>query len=171
MIVPAVDPAVRIRRASVNDAAALARHRAEMFRDMGKLSDALYEPLVEASAQYFAHAVPSGEYVAWIASEAMVSGAPVAGAGVQLRTLLPRPDEDGLRLVPGPEGLILNVFTERAWRRRGIAASLMHHVLEYARERGLGRIVLHASPEGRALYDQMGFVPTTEMRYAGQPHP
>jgi len=29
------------------------------------------------------------------------------------------------------------------------------------------RLVLHASTEGRALYEQLGFVATNEMRYEG----
>jgi hypothetical protein len=32
--------------------------------------------------------------------------------------------------------------------------------------RGVGRIVLHASAEGRRLYERLGFVQTNEMRLA-----
>jgi len=39
----------RIRRATAADAGVLARHRAEMFRDMGELPDGLYDTLVEAA--------------------------------------------------------------------------------------------------------------------------
>src|SRR5439155_15889928 len=42
----------RIRRATAADAGVLARHRAEMFRDMGELSDGLYDTLVEAARAY-----------------------------------------------------------------------------------------------------------------------
>jgi hypothetical protein len=31
-------------------------------------------------------------------------------------------------------------------------------------ERNVGRIVLHASEEGRRLYERLGFVPTNEMQ-------
>jgi hypothetical protein len=37
-----------------------------------------------------------------------------------------------------------------------------------ARRERLDRLVLHASDEARTLYEQMGFVPTSEMRYEGR---
>ena len=40
----------------------------------------------------------------------------------------------------------------------------MPRVLEYTREHHVSRVLLHASQEGRSLYESMGFVPTNEMR-------
>jgi GNAT superfamily N-acetyltransferase len=157
----------RIRLATVADAALLARHRADMFRDMGRLDAATYGPLAEASAEYFARAIPAGEYAAWIATPGDGSDTPIAGAGVQVRVMLPRPNETGTALTNGPEGIVLNVYTEPAWRRRGVAELLMRHLLEWSRARGLVRVVLHASAAGRPLYEKLGFVPTNEMRYTG----
>jgi GNAT superfamily N-acetyltransferase len=67
----------------------------------------------------------------------------------------------------GRHGIVLNVYTESAWRRRGLAELLMRHVLEWARAQRLDRLVLHASAEGRALYERLGFVATNEMRFSG----
>jgi len=134
-----------------------------MFRDMGQLTDDLRGTLVEAARAYFAAAIPDGRYVAWVAE---VEGTVVGGAGVQLRELLPRPAPGGRALVRGPQGLILNVFTERAWRRRGVAAALMRELLGWCRANGIESLVLHASADGRPLYEQLGFTPTNEMRYA-----
>lgn len=152
-----------IRRATAADAGVLARHRADMFRDMGQLPADLRDTLVEAARAYFATAVPDGRYVAWLAE---VEGEIVAGAGLQLRELLPRPAAGGTRLVRGPQGLILNVFTEPAWRRRGVAAALMRELLRWCRANGIESLVLHASADGRPLYEKLGFTPTNEMRYA-----
>lgn len=157
----------RIRLATAADAALLARQRADMFRDMGRLDATTYGPLAEASAAYFARAIPAGEYAGWIATAGDETNAPIAGAGVQVRVMLPRPNETGTRLTDGPEGIVLNVYTEHAWRRRGVAALLMRHLLEWSRVRGLVRVVLHASADGRPLYEKLGFVPTNEMRYTG----
>jgi GNAT superfamily N-acetyltransferase len=68
----------------------------------------------------------------------------------------------------GPQGLIVNVFTERAWRRRGLAKMLMEQVIDGARTAGVSHLVLHASAEGRPLYEALGFRPTNEMRYSGE---
>jgi len=154
-----------IRRATAADAGVLARHRADMFRDMGQLPADLRDTLVEAARAYFAAAVPDGRYVAWLA-KAEVEGNIVAGAGLQLRELLPRPVPGGTRLVHGSQGLILNVFTEPAWRRRGVAAALMRELLRWCRANGIESLVLHASADGRPLYEKLGFTPTNEMRYA-----
>src|SRR5262249_55056888 len=81
---------VTIRRATVGDAAAIARHRAEMFRDMGDLPDDLYAELVDATRAWVERAIPAGEYAAWLALPADGDEV-VAGAGVQLRPLIPRP--------------------------------------------------------------------------------
>src|SRR5215217_2299308 len=131
-----------IRPATVADAAVLARHRAEMFRDMGDVPDELYPELVDASRAWFERALPAGEYVAWLASPAG-SEEIVAGAGVHLRTLIPRP-RARREVEMGPQGLIVNVFTERPWRRRGIAELLMRELLDWARENGVASLVLHA---------------------------
>jgi len=152
-----------IRRATAADAGVLARHRVDMFRDMGQLTDDLRDTLVEAARAYFAAAIPDGRYVAWVAE---AEGAVVGGAGVQLRELLPRPAPGGHALVRGPQGLILNVFTERAWRRRGVAAALMRELLGWCRANGIESLVLHASADGRPLYERLGFTPTNEMRFA-----
>jgi hypothetical protein len=42
----------------------------------------------------------------------------------------------------------------------------MRRLLAWAREERLDRVVLHASAEGRPLYERLGFVPTNEMRLA-----
>jgi GNAT superfamily N-acetyltransferase len=158
-----------IRRATAADAGVLARHRAEMFRDMGELPGDLYDTLIDAARAYFTQAIAEGRYVGWVAELDDRSGEIVGGAGLQLRELLPRPDVARGRLVRGPQGLILNVYTERAWRRRGVADALMRELLRWCRENGIESVVLHASADGRPLYEKLGFAPTNEMRYDGGP--
>ena len=78
----------------------------------------------------------------------------IAGAGVRLRRILPHPigEADGeITICDGRQGIILNVFTEPEWRRRGIAVLLMNTIIEWSREQRLDGLVLHASDEGRAL--------------------
>jgi GNAT superfamily N-acetyltransferase len=158
-----------IRRATAADAGVLARHRAEMFRDMGELPGDLYDTLIDAARAYFTQAIAEGRYVGWVAELDDRSGEIVGGAGLQLRELLPRPDVARGRLVRGPQGLILNVYTERAWRRRGVADALIRELLRWCRGNGIESVVLHASADGRPLYEKLGFAPTNEMRYDGGP--
>jgi len=67
----------------------------------------------------------------------------------------------------GRHAIILNVFTEPEWRRRGVAALLIQHIIAWSREQRLDRLVLHASAEARALYERLGFIATNEMKFAG----
>jgi GNAT superfamily N-acetyltransferase len=159
-----------IRAGVAADAALLARHRAEMWRDMGKLPDEVYPDVVRESAVYFARAIPAGEYHAWLAAPADRPQEVVAGAGLMLRHSIPTIRRRGGRYesTTRPQGLVVNVFTERPWRRRGLARLLMTHVIEGARALDVSSLVLHASDEGRGLYVQLGFVPTNEMRYSGE---
>jgi GNAT superfamily N-acetyltransferase len=110
----------------------------------------------------------SSEHVSSVGSPVDCPGEIVAGAGIQVRKLLPRPlpGAAAIRLVP--EAIVVNVYTEHEWRRRGIARRLMTHVIDWARGHGIARLVLHASPEGRPLYDRLGFEPTNEMRFMGE---
>jgi ribosomal protein S18 acetylase RimI-like enzyme len=44
-----------------------------------------------------------------------------------------------------------------------VGEALMRSVLTALAERKVRRIVLHASDDGRRLYERLGFVPTNEM--------
>lgn len=154
-----------VRRATVDDIPVLTRHRCEMFNDMGQLAREHYKELAEASARYFEEAIPSGEYVAWVVTPIERPEVVVAGGGVQLRHILPRPGPDGALQKPGPQGLVVNVYTEKEWRRNGLAALVMRTIIEWSKENSLGSLVLHASPMGRRLYERLGFHFTNEMSY------
>lgn len=52
---------------------------------------------------------------------------------------------------------IANVFTETAWRRQGIAASLLQSVLTHCEALGIREFNLGATPEARGLYRSVGF--------------
>jgi GNAT superfamily N-acetyltransferase len=84
----------------------------------------------------------------------------VAGGGLQLRPLMPRPG-----YVQGePEAIVLSMWTEPAHRRRGLATAVVEAMLAWCRAHGVRRITLHASDEGRPIYARLGFAPTNEMR-------
>lgn len=157
---------VLLRFATVADAAVFARHRVAMFREMGVIPPGLEPDLLAASAAYFAAAITSGEYIGWI-GHAADDPTPVSGAGVQLRSLMPRPALAGDVLLLGREGLVLNVYTEHGWRRRGVARYMMETIIAWAGDHGIVRLVLGASPEGRPLYQKLGFASTQEMGYNG----
>jgi GNAT superfamily N-acetyltransferase len=166
-----VSPSFAIRRVTTADLAIVARHRAEMFTDMGTLPASLYATLVERSIAHLEKAVPSGEYVGWLVTPEGRPQEVLAGAGVLLRRVPPHPSRapGEPALAEGRQALVINVFTEAPWRRRGLALLLMEHLLAWCGERGVETVVLHASDDGRPLYERLGFVATNEMRLGRRP--
>jgi GNAT superfamily N-acetyltransferase len=153
----------QIRRATVDDIPALVRHRCEMFKDMDQLRPETYDILAEATARYLAEAIPSGIYVAWVATPGANPGTIVAGGGMLLRQIAPRPDADGNLLRPGLQGLVMNVYTEKEWRRTGLGEFVMQTIIDWSRANDVVSLVLHASSMGRPLYERLGFTSTNEM--------
>ena len=169
-VVYQIDAPFLIRRANVADAAVIALHRARMFHDMGEISAEAYDDFLAASQEWTERGLTSGEYIGWLAVPKGEPDLIVAGAGVQLRQVPPhpcRPLRDG-KFAKGRHAIVLNVFTEPEWRKRGAAVLLMEEILRWAREEKLDQLVLHASDQARSLYERMGFIATNEMRFDGE---
>jgi ribosomal protein S18 acetylase RimI-like enzyme len=157
-------PGYTVRRATVADAAVIAHHRVAMFRDMGVLAEPEAPALHAASGVYLTAALRSAEYLGWVIE---VQGQVLAGGGMLIRPLLPRPGcTQGSK-----EVYVLNVYTEAAHRRRGLARQLMQVILDECVARGITRVSLHASDDGRPLYVAIGFLQTNEMRLELRPQP
>jgi GNAT superfamily N-acetyltransferase len=155
-----------LRQATIDDAEIIGYHRARMFHDMGQIPEHLYESFQRRSQERVHAMLISGEYVGWLAIPASTPEKIVAGAGVQLRTVLPHPATDDA-FAEGSQAVIINVFTEPDWRRQGLAERLLKEIIDWSREQKIDRLVLHASADGRALYQRLGFVETNEMRLQG----
>jgi GNAT superfamily N-acetyltransferase len=161
-------PPVEIRLASIEDAGIIAHHRAGMFRDMGSAPVEALSVLREAAVEAIREMFESDTYVGWLAYVAGEPGHVVAGVGVHLRRVQPFPrtrDDGSVEITQGRQALIVNVFTEPAFRRLGIARNLMETLMEWASTAGVDALVLHAAPDGRHLYESLGFSQTNEMRY------
>jgi GNAT superfamily N-acetyltransferase len=153
-----------IRRATVEEAAVIARHRVGMFSDMGQVpTEALANELLQASTSVLAALLREGSYLGWFAID--LQERVLAGAGVHVKPQLPRITHEG-RIATGPVPLAVNVYTEPDARSRGIGRALMQAVMAWAKSQGCDRMVLHASDFGRPLYQSLGFIPTNEMRWS-----
>jgi GNAT superfamily N-acetyltransferase len=160
----------QIRFATASDFELISWHRARMFSDMGELPADLFDWFRAQSLETLKRMFEEGTYVGWLASPNNEAGKIVAGAGVQLREAPPRPQPNAsgkIDIVSGRQASIQNVYTEPQWRRRGLAALLIKRIIEWTRAQGIESVVLHASKEGRALYERLGFIATTEMRFRG----
>jgi GNAT superfamily N-acetyltransferase len=95
-------------------------------------------------------------YFGWIVED---GGAPVAGIGMMIIDWPPHPSHP----TEAARGYVLNMFVEPAHRRSGLGKQLMAMAQDEAASRGVGFMVLHATAQGRGLYEQLGWKQTTEM--------
>jgi GNAT superfamily N-acetyltransferase len=144
-----------IRRATPDDVSIIAAHRARMFQDSGRLDDERAVAMIGLLEPIMRPMLASGEYNGWLV--VAEDGAIVGGAGVQIRTLLPRPETEVAR-----EALVVNVFVAPDYRRQGLARRLMGAILAWSREQGVERVSLHASTMGQPLYETLGFTRSNE---------
>jgi len=148
---------IAIREAAPSESAIILHHRRSMFRDMGEGTVEELDRMVEVASPWLARALADGSYRHWLALD---GSGPVAGGGGVLLCPWPASPKD-----PCTErAVILNVYTEPEFRRRGIAREIMQTILAWLKERGLRAVNLHASAEGRPLYEKLGFETTNEMR-------
>ena len=146
-----------IRAATVDDAETIVRHRREMFLDMGHREEAVLDELVKSFRPWLVEKMSRLEYRAWFAIAP--DGSIAAGVGLWLMNWPP-----GLYTSEPWRGNILNVYTEREHRRRGLARNLVVTARDWAARHGIRVVILHSSDQGRPLYQSLGFQPTNEMR-------
>lgn len=146
-----------IRQATSSDIPVLLRHRRMMWWDMGRRDESALEMMERAATEYFSQAVPQGSYRGFLASDA--SGKIIGGGGIVIS-----PWPGVLGQVQPKRAMILNLYVEREHRRQGVANALMKTMIAWCRENQFRSVALHASEDGRALYEQLGFKPTNEMR-------
>ncbi len=146
-----------IREATPDDIKIVMHHRRNMFCDMGYRDKTALAAMTETSEPYFLKGLAAGFYRSWFVENA--DGRVIAGGGIIII------DYHSSPMDPLPKRpIVVNVYTEPEYRRRGLARKLMERMIEWCRAEGFTTVVLHASEEGRALYESLGFTPTNEMR-------
>jgi GNAT superfamily N-acetyltransferase len=148
---------IALRPATLADATTIAQHRRSMFRDMGYQDELALDSMVMKFVPWLQAKMQSDDYLAWLA----VSGDDlvVAGAGLWLM------DWPAHMVGSSPRrGNILNVYTEPEFRRQGLARRLMEAAIDWCKVNKIDFVILHASPDGRRLYESMGFQAGNEMR-------
>jgi GNAT superfamily N-acetyltransferase len=109
----------------------------ESARDAGAIRD------------YFQRAVPTGEFVAYLASR---EGRIVGVGGMAVGELPPTSPSASRRT-----GCILNMYTLPEARRTGVAEAILGLLIREGRELGLSHLHLRATEQGVALYRKAGF--------------
>ncbi len=145
-----------IRLAKPEEAPILGEMRRRMFLDLGKPDNEIIRNVIQVFVPWVADAIRGGRYIPWVICAA--GGEIVSNAGLLLVEWPPNTRD--LNLV---RGYVMNVWTHPDHRRRGLARRLMEVILAEARRRQIKVTALHASDDGRALYEQLGYRQSREM--------
>lgn len=140
-----------VRRATVDDAAAVVDLRAVMFEAMGTPADDLAHPAWrEAAARWIVERVEDPSVRIVVAEDAGVVAAAAIG---EVTALIPGPSTPD-----GAVGLVSNVATLPGHRGMGLATACTDAVLDWLLTRtAVTRIDLFATPEGKRIYAPRGF--------------
>jgi len=138
-----------IREGQVEELDRLIALRRTMFESMGFDDAESLDRTCEAAREYFAEHMPTGAFRVWTAEH---EGRLIASIGLVIHSTPPSPHN-----LVGKIGYIMNLVVLPAWRRLGIARALLEHVLGVLRTEGVPAASLHASSNGRHLYEALGF--------------
>ena len=147
---------ILIRAALLADIPEILRQRRRMYEDIHHPDSAVLDAVVSLSSAYLKLAMAEGSFRAWLAVE---GDRVVAGGAVIISPWPAHPYDLECR-----RATILNVYTDPEHRRRGIARKLMQTIIAWCQREGFARVTLHASDDGRHLYESLGFEPSNEMR-------
>lgn len=151
-----MNPGITIREATLDDIPEIVCQRRAMCEDMDYKDSEALAAVVAPSAAYLSEALPNGSFRAWLA----VSGGRVVGGGAIVISPWPSHPYDG----QCRRATILNVYTYPGHRKKGFGRQLMETMIDWCRQQGFTFVFLHASKDGRHLYETLGFEPTNEMR-------
>jgi GNAT superfamily N-acetyltransferase len=146
---------VRIRRANLRDLDALIYQRHCVFESMGCTQSTL-ERLDRDYERWVRRRLISGSLIGWIVENRIGD---IVGGGV----LWLRPNA---RPPPNPRVLpyLTSMYTEPAYRGRGIASLVVREAIRWSKANGYPTIVLHTSPSAKRFYPHFGFIRTWEMQ-------
>lgn len=145
----------RVRAAGPEDAAEVVRLRRLMFAAFG--TDTASDPGWEARAEQVLRRElgrPEGDAQMRCFVVDAPSGGLAACALAIVDHALPAPGNDGRM------GHVSNVSTDPEHRRQGLASACVAAAVAWFDAQGIARSQLHASDEGRAIYERLGYAPT-----------
>jgi GNAT superfamily N-acetyltransferase len=146
-----------VRRAVVGDAEVVTAQRRAMFTAMKSADAAALDDMEARFLPWVKREIAAERYLGWLA--VADGGSVAAGVGLWLMEWPPHVVGRASR-----RGYLLNVYTEAGFRRLGLARHLVEVAMDWCRANGVEVLVLHASDAGRAMYEELGFGATNEMR-------
>ena len=137
---------ITYRKLTEEDLDVFIRMRITQLREEGATEDV---DLVPPLTDYYHRHLADGTFVSWLALD---EGKIVGTSGMSFVEKPPY-----FSCPSGRIGLLSSMYTDPAYRRRGIAKELLRRVTEEARAYGCGTVQITASDMGVLLYTAFGF--------------
>ncbi len=144
---------MQTRLATTTDVATLARFRVALLEETGgALPAAERAEMLRLNEAFFLQHMHTDSWCSWLAE--------VQGEAVAVGTLayFLRPPYPGNP--QGQDAYFLNMYTRPEFRGRNAAHRVLMAAIAQARERGVRKLILHATEAGRPLYLKAGFAPS-----------
>lgn len=138
---------IKYRKLKEKDLDIFIEMRINQLREEGAKEDIDLRP---ALRDYYMRHMKDGTFVSWIAED---EGKIIGTSGM---SFVEKPPYFGCP--SGKMGLLSSMFTNPAYRRKGIAKELLHRVVEETKNYGCGTVQITASDMGVKLYTAYGFV-------------
>lgn len=137
---------IQYRKLTINDLNQFIEMRICQLREEGAKEDIDIRPALH---DYYERHIADGTFVSWLA----VDGEKIIGTSGM--SFVEKPPYFGCP--NGRIGLLSSMYTDKAYRRRGIAKVLLAKVVNEAKEYGCGTVQITASDMGVLLYRDFGF--------------
>lgn len=138
---------MEIRKVKAQDINNLVNNRME-FEDKIK-ANVDKKIFKEATKLYLEKHIDDGSIISYIAVD---GGRIVSSCILCIYETIPLPS-----CISGKIGLLLNVYTLKEYRRKGIAYKLLSELFKEAKKLGVSKIELDYTDEGYPLYKKLGF--------------
>ena len=137
---------ITYRKLNENDLDVFIKMRINQLREEGAKEDINLEP---ALRDYYLRHLSDGTFISWLALD---KNRIIGTSGI---SIVEKPPYFGCP--SGKIGLLSSMFTDKAFRRKGIAKTLLSKVVDEAKKQGCGIVQITASDMGVLLYSDFGF--------------
>ena len=130
----------------------IAKHFYQLWLDNNVSADMICEDWLDITLEFIQQARQKAKFQAFIAQ---VEDEIVGSVSCQLFT--------GLYPSIRHDRNYGYIYVEKVYRRQGIATELTKTAIDYLQDLNCTKVVLHASPSGKPVYENLGFVSGNEM--------
>ena len=145
---------ITYRKLTENDLDTFIKMRIDQLREEGAKDEI---DLELALRDYYLRHLSDGTFISWLAldNDRIIGTSNDRIIGTSGMSIVEKPPYFGCP--SGKIGLLSSMFTDKAYRRKGIAKTLLSKVVVEARKQGCGTVQITASDMGVLLYSDFGF--------------